>query len=98
MDIVCRGRGISVDDESGTNEEFGERASDDNDQVQGTGDSGVELRPGWCEPICHRTFATPESPLSFANRTDGDRSIDCLRSWLRAVAYEAGDSLAALRR
>src|SRR6202034_4092609 len=42
LDVVCRGRCVPVDNEPTTNEDLGEYATEDDDQVQAAGDSGVE--------------------------------------------------------
>jgi hypothetical protein len=52
-----------VDDEPAANEDLGENAPDDDDQVQATGDSGVELRPSFCDAI--RLFTCAHSGISF---------------------------------
>jgi hypothetical protein len=66
LDVVCRGRCVPVDNETTTNEDLGEYATDDDDQVQGTGDSGVESRPGLRDPIRHHTGIS----FSFKNGAD----------------------------
>jgi hypothetical protein len=43
-DVVCRGSGVSGDNESGTNEKFRESSTDNDEQIQSTGESGIELR------------------------------------------------------
>jgi len=44
-------RCVPVDDEPAANEDLGENAPDDDDQVQATGDSRVELRPSFDGPV-----------------------------------------------
>src|ERR1035438_5036677 len=97
LDVVCRGRCVPVDNETTTNEDLGEYASDDDHQVQGTGDSGVESRPGLRDPIWHHTCAHSGISFSFKNGAD-DTPSHCSPTVLsRAVAFAARDSLAARR-
>src|SRR5580704_9054405 len=63
LDVLRCSRGIPVDDEPAANEDLRENAPDDDDQVQPTGDSGVELRPSVCDPI--RLCTCAHSEISF---------------------------------